>query len=182
LGGRVFAIDLESRNGFVLDRRRGVSGWLDPGQQLAVGPFRVERVPPAGSASLPPADQADDPLENRLEAGQALLASFDISLGDNHVARWRMNRQIALVGQSRRWRVHLGDPSVSRTHCSLVATPTGIWVVDLQSREGTRLNGEPVEVARLEDGDTLEIGKYCMRVEYLRAPGPALHRSPGVPP
>ena len=95
------------------------------------------------------------------------MASFDIYQGANRVARWRMKQLLALVGRSSRCRVRLRDPSVFRFHCSLVATPQGIWVVDL-TRGQLRLRGEPVECARLEEGDNLQIANYSLNINYHR--------------
>jgi pSer/pThr/pTyr-binding forkhead associated (FHA) protein len=182
LGNRLFVIDLESRAGIALRGTQELSGWLDPGQHLTIGQYRIERIGPSPADSLAGGVPTDDPLVNRLEPGQALLASFNIFLRDSYVARWRMNRQLALVGRSPRWRIHLGDLSVSKAHCSLVATSEGIWVVDLQSREGTRVRGEKVEVARLEDGDAIQIGNYCLRVEYHRPAAASTSPAPGNVP
>ena len=113
----------------------------------------------------------NDPLEDRLpSSGSFPLASFDIYEGNLHVARWRLNRVLSLVGRSARCRVRLPDVSVSCVHCSVVATPKGVWVVDLLSREGTRLRNEPIQLARLEEGDTLEVGNYRLRISYQSGP------------
>jgi pSer/pThr/pTyr-binding forkhead associated (FHA) protein len=182
LGGRLLAVDLESRSGLRLGGAASHSGWLDPGQPLGVGPFLVEREGTSGADSLPRDAVVDDPLEESSGAGQAVTASFDIVLGDRQLARWRMNRRVVLVGASARCRVRLRDPSVSRVHCSLVATGRGIWVVDLHSRRGTRLRGEPIEVARLADGDTVEVGNYCLRIHYHRSALPAPAGPPAAAP
>ena len=49
---------------------------------------------------------------------------------------------------------------VSRVHCRLVALPGGeLEVRDLESTNGTFVNGQRVETARLESGDRLQIGR-----------------------
>jgi pSer/pThr/pTyr-binding forkhead associated (FHA) protein len=53
---------------------------------------------------------------------------------------------------------------VSRVHCRLSALPTGeLEVRDLDSTNGTFVNGARVETARLSSGDRLKVG----RVEIL---------------
>ena len=53
---------------------------------------------------------------------------------------------------------------VSRVHCRLSALPTGeLEVHDLDSTNGTYVNGARVETARLSSGDRLKVG----RVELL---------------
>ena len=49
---------------------------------------------------------------------------------------------------------------VSRVHCRLVALPGGeLEVRDLESTNGTFVNGKRVQRARLESGDRLQIGR-----------------------
>ena len=53
---------------------------------------------------------------------------------------------------------------VSRVHCRFTAMPDGeLEVRDLESTNGTYVNGERTEVARLTPGDRVQIG----RVEVL---------------
>jgi len=49
---------------------------------------------------------------------------------------------------------------VSRVHCRLSALPTGeLEVRDLDSTNGTYVNGARVETARLVSGDKLKVGR-----------------------
>ena len=51
-------------------------------------------------------------------------------------------------------------PLVSRVHCRLTAQPGGdLEVRDLDSTNGTFVNGQRVENARLESGDRLRVGR-----------------------
>ena len=51
-------------------------------------------------------------------------------------------------------------PLVSRVHCRLTALPGGdLEVRDLDSTNGTFVNGQRVENARLESGDRLRVGR-----------------------
>ena len=49
---------------------------------------------------------------------------------------------------------------VSRVHCRLTALPGGqLEVRDLESTNGTFVNGHRVDVARLASGDKLQVGR-----------------------
>ena len=49
---------------------------------------------------------------------------------------------------------------VSRVHCRLTALPDGqLEVRDLESTNGTFVNGERVDQANLTDGDRLQVGR-----------------------
>jgi hypothetical protein len=54
--------------------------------------------------------------------------------------------------------VQVTDSNVSREHAAFVCEDGDWWIVDLDSTNGTLLNGEPVTRARLEDGDVVEVG------------------------
>lgn len=70
----------------------------------------------------------------------------------------RPNR--AVVGRSTQADVCLEDAAVSRRHALLWREAGGIWVADLGSSNGTRLNGEAIpEVAEVVDGDLLTFGE-----------------------
>jgi len=64
---------------------------------------------------------------------------------------------------------------VSRVHCRLTALPDGeLEVRDLDSTNGTFVNGERIERARLADGDRLQVGRLELVVsrELTRADEP----------
>ena len=52
----------------------------------------------------------------------------------------------------------LTDGRVSRNHTLLECGPQGVTIVDLNSANGTRLNGVRIERARLSPGDTINLG------------------------
>lgn len=57
----------------------------------------------------------------------------------------------------------LDEALVSRLHCRLTATPGGeLEIRDLESTNGTFVNGRRVDVARLEPGDKLQLGRVEM--------------------
>ncbi len=49
---------------------------------------------------------------------------------------------------------------VSRLHCQLTATRDSLHVKDLDSTNGTFVNGRRVETAELKDGDRLGVGRF----------------------
>ena len=68
------------------------------------------------------------------------------------------------VGRALTNDVALLDPTVSRRHASLVVDESGIDLSDLGSSNGTFVNGERVERARLNVGDVLTFGKLSFNV------------------
>ena len=68
------------------------------------------------------------------------------------------------VGRALTSDVPLLDPTVSRRHASLVTDESGIELNDLGSSNGTFVNGERVEHARVSAGDVLTFGKLTFNV------------------
>jgi DNA-binding NtrC family response regulator len=64
--------------------------------------------------------------------------------------------------------VQIRDQTISRFHCEVFAESTGrIWVKDLGSRNGTRLNGTRVREAELTEGSVLQLGRVRLAFEVL---------------
>ena len=69
------------------------------------------------------------------------------------------------IGRSAAADLRLDDPSVSRRHALIVCEkPKALRVLDDRSLNGVRVNGEPIEWARLADGDELGVGRYRLFV------------------
>lgn len=66
---------------------------------------------------------------------------------------------IKTVGRARRADFIVDAGLVSRLHCRLTAGATELEVVDLESTNGTYVNGQRVERASLKEGDTLGVGR-----------------------
>lgn len=70
---------------------------------------------------------------------------------------------IRTIGRSAGAQFIVDAALVSRLHCRLSAGATELQVDDLDSTNGTFVNGARVETARVAPGDTLKVG----RVELL---------------
>jgi hypothetical protein len=63
-----------------------------------------------------------------------------------------------VLGRSRECDISLADSNVSRRHAELVQEGETYWVGDLGSTNGTELNGERIDRAKLADGDRITLG------------------------
>jgi pSer/pThr/pTyr-binding forkhead associated (FHA) protein len=64
-----------------------------------------------------------------------------------------------VVGRDVGCRLRFNDPAVSRRHLRFIRRANEVFVEDLKSSNGTRLNGRPVmSPTRLDDGDAIMVG------------------------
>ncbi|MGO9765402.1 MAG: sigma 54-interacting transcriptional regulator [Myxococcaceae bacterium] len=64
--------------------------------------------------------------------------------------------------------VQLQERTISRCHCEVFADARGsLWVKDLGSRNGTRVDGIRVREAELKEGALLELGEARLRFELV---------------
>jgi len=72
-----------------------------------------------------------------------------------------------VVGRSPRSGLHIPDPLLSREHARLCCETDGWWVQDLESHNGTFLNGQRLSgAARLSPGDVLVLGASRIAVRH----------------
>jgi predicted component of type VI protein secretion system len=84
-----------------------------------------------------------------------------------------------LVGRSPEATWRLGDRNVSRRHARFVLQSGSVFVEDLGSLTGTRVNGERITGRRkLREGDLVQIGDYDLAV----LPEQGMGAGPGAPP
>ena len=63
-----------------------------------------------------------------------------------------------VLGRSRSCDIRLPDVNVSRRHAEVRQEGATYWIVDLDSMNGTVVNGRQIERERLQDGDTITLG------------------------
>lgn len=68
--------------------------------------------------------------------------------------------------------IQLRDPAVSRRHCAVERREDGLWLRDLDSRQGTFVNGLPVRERRLETGDLILVGSSLFVLQDDEAGAP----------
>ena len=73
------------------------------------------------------------------------------------------------IGRSLSAHVRFDDPTVSRRHALLYREEGGARILDDRSLNGVFKNGERVELAELEDGDEIGIGRF--RLFYVSLSG-----------
>ena len=128
---------------------------------------------------------APDGRRGSLVVGLRRTATGEVYLLDAGPRRW-------VVGSEGSCDVQIGDdPFVSGVHCVLERKPSGVLVVrDRESRNGTFVDGNPIEGAELRVGSYLSIGRTTLvavagagsaaqprALELLRGRDPVLRRT-----
>lgn len=71
--------------------------------------------------------------------------------------RWTLGEN-ALIGRDELCDIVIPDRQVSRHHARITSTPQGLLLEDLESKNGTHLNGKPLDQPTLlGDGDSIQI-------------------------
>jgi len=109
-----------------------------PQQTMIYRPVAAAAVPEVGEAPPPPERE----VVTVTVAGQ----------------RHEITSPRTVLGRSRGCDIRVPDVNVSRRHAELRQEGATYWIVDLDSMNGTVVNGQTVERERLRDGDTITLG------------------------
>lgn len=82
-----------------------------------------------------------------------------------------------VVGRGLECGVRVEDDRVSRRHAALIPGPAGWTVTDLKSKNGTQVDGVPVETAGLTAASWLSFGGLLVRFEAVPGPIEALQEA-----
>jgi hypothetical protein len=98
------------------------------------------------------------------EARDALVRAGDYLAfeDDERVRVFPLQDGWTRIGRSLSAHVRFDDPTVSRRHALLYRDDAGARILDDRSLNGVFRNGERVELAELEDGDEISIGRYSL--------------------
>ena len=77
----------------------------------------------------------------------------------------RLRSGINRIGRSLENHLQVPDPSVSGAHCEVIFSDSEILVRDLQSTNGTLIDGEPIQEGRIHIGQLLQLGNVQMRLD-----------------
>jgi pSer/pThr/pTyr-binding forkhead associated (FHA) protein len=98
------------------------------------------------------------------EARDALIREGDYLAfeDDERVRVFPLQDGWTRIGRSLSAHVRFDDPTVSRRHALLYRDDEGARILDDRSLNGVFRNGDRVELAELEDGDEISIGRFSL--------------------
>jgi pSer/pThr/pTyr-binding forkhead associated (FHA) protein len=166
--GDVLGIDTDE---FRLDVHGPIGG---PQPEASSGADLVGGVPEADPLGLGATHRitARGPMGTPPLAGPAQpLAVLEVSRGPLSGNVFRVERPVCAIGRGDHNEVRLNDGSVSSSHATLLLKRGTWYVVDLQSANGTYVDGYRVATERaLPDGGSLRAGDVVMKFRLLAAP------------
>ena len=196
IDGQTWTLLADAKLGGML-RAAGDSGPIGHGITLELGPYRIRiTVPPTGTDPTPP--QRTESLARELVRsllGEGASPTLEIERGTAAGTRRALAppESTLIIGRGDEATWVILDKDLSRTHAAIHRAWDGVTVRDLDSKNGTRLDGtklgpDPVE---LRDGATLTLGRLVLRFRdpaerhlrgepLLPTPSPA-RRSPPTP-
>ena len=123
------------------------------------------------------------PAENRAAAVKEWLLNHALGTSDlalngtnaRNLSHWQIETatdtrietrftSTLVAGRSRGCGLQIDDEECSRFHVALVRVDGRWWAVDLDSKNGTRIDGRKIERSRLRAGQWLQLGQSRLRL------------------
>ncbi len=113
-------------------------------------------------------------LEAKLRASQKIPALIVID-GNDTGQIFKLTAAAMSLGRGSTASIRVNDKTVSRKHCLLETTPAYVTVIDLQSANGTSVNGDRIQKRRLVNGDKIRVGSTVLKFELADADESEFH-------
>ncbi len=94
------------------------------------------------------------------------MAEVVVELGGKEILRIPLKGPTMTIGRDPQCDLHLDNRALSRRHAQIEKRGAAIWVRDLQSQNGTFVNGARInDPQALNGGDRIEVGRYEVRID-----------------
>ncbi|MBZ0238045.1 MAG: FHA domain-containing protein, partial [Deltaproteobacteria bacterium] len=98
-------------------------------------------------------------------AGGKVPLTFRLFKGEELIREEKLTLPVIKVGKLSSSHLRLDDKNVSRMHALIEVTgPGDVSIIDLSSTTGTFVNGQKVNKAKLQSGDSIVIGETRIEV------------------
>jgi hypothetical protein len=162
------------REGYVLLTPPNVQ--METDDDLSMGEFGIATRMVQGER---PRTDAPAPIPAQVEPGATMIyrpsspdgPAADVALAQEIVTltvggkRREISSRRVVIGRSKDCDVQLADPNASRRHAELRQEGSAYWLIDLDSTNGSNVNGRRTARAKLDSGDVITIGSTELRFE-----------------
>lgn len=98
------------------------------------------------------------------------MAEVVVQLSGKEILRVPLKGPSMTIGRDPQCDLHLDNRALSRRHAQIEKRGAAIWVRDLNSQNGTYVNGSRInEPLALNGGDVVEVGRYHVFIEGVEA-------------
>ncbi|MHC5055133.1 MAG: FHA domain-containing protein [Planctomycetota bacterium] len=173
-------VDNRSRNGTILNNQKTEVQDLRPGDVITIGGFKLQFDPPEGAEDEDFAATIEvAPLSEKEAASPRSSGSggdgkpkyvLEVYEGRQAGQRFELANDTLTIGRNSANTFKIDDESGSSFHAEITKEPTGYFLTDLGSTNGTRVAGEKVVKTRLGPGAEIQIGTTKMRFMNIGAP------------
>ncbi len=99
------------------------------------------------------------------------MPSLNYRKEDGSVLKLEFSDQPLTLGRSKQADIQITDDEISRIHCSIQIQHGDYVITDLGSTNGTFVNDQRVEIAKLKRGDRVRVGNTLFEFEIPRTKG-----------
>lgn len=93
------------------------------------------------------------------------MAKIILSLDGASVKEYELDQEIVTIGRKTDNDIHVEDKAVSGNHAKILTILNDSFIEDLNSTNGTLVNGQKITKHALQNGDRVSIGKHDL--EYI---------------
>lgn len=90
------------------------------------------------------------------------MASVTLRFGGQEMGRYRLDKPAMVVGRDTSCDISIDNLGISRTHCQFIKRGPTYIIQDMNSQNGTYVNGTRIGEHYLNDGDEILVAKYTM--------------------
>jgi serine/threonine protein kinase len=138
------------------DRYESAHALADALRHMRTGPAPDDRHATPPPAPAPPSEPIVDVRRESSPVVGLVIKSSGKSM--------RLASLATVIGRASESDIILRSGRVSKRHCQILIEDDGVWVEDLDSANGTSLNGKRVRRALLHDHDTLDVAGHQFEV------------------
>jgi pSer/pThr/pTyr-binding forkhead associated (FHA) protein len=144
--------------------------------QFGVRRYRFALLAPSGADAIEETRKVTASATSYpLNAPLALVGESGALAGQ----RWELSERTTRIGRDPAAAIVIQDTSVSRFHAQITRQASGYYLADLESSNGTQVNGELVsEPHKIVAGDLLRFGEAVLRCEEVIATIPPAQTLP----
>ncbi|NJA04508.1 GGDEF domain-containing protein [Methylococcaceae bacterium WWC4] len=116
-------------------------------------------------------DSANTLVAKLSEAGRTRteLEPYLIMLSGHHQGKqYKLDKPQISLGRGADADICVPDPKISRQHCAFIRYPGYIVIADLNSTNGTFVNGKRIQKQRIDLLDRVRVGDLYLKIDYKR--------------